>query len=45
MYNILSELDKFVKEGIIRTIGLSNETAWGTINFLILQKKIIFQKL
>ena len=30
----LSYLDEFVKEGKIRTIGLSNETAWGTFEFI-----------
>lgn len=30
----LSVLDKFVKEGKIRHIGLSNETAWGVSRFL-----------
>ena len=45
MYNILSELDKFVKEGIIRTIGLSNETAWGTIQFSNIAKENNFPKI
>ncbi len=30
----LSCLNDFVKEGKIRTIGLSNETAWGTFQFI-----------
>ncbi len=38
-FNILSELDKFVNEGKIRTIGLSNETAWGTIQFSNISKE------
>ncbi len=31
---ILKELDDLRKEGKIRSIGLSNETAWGTMQFL-----------
>jgi len=31
---ILETLDAFVKAGTIRTIGLSNETPWGTIKYL-----------
>lgn len=34
IYLILDELNKFIKEGKIRTIGLSNETSWGTMQFL-----------
>ncbi len=45
MYNILNELDKFVKEGIIRTIGLSNETAWGTIQFSNIAKENSFPEI
>jgi aryl-alcohol dehydrogenase-like predicted oxidoreductase len=31
---ILETLDTFVKAGTIRTIGLSNETPWGTMKYL-----------
>lgn len=31
---ILETLDTFVKSGIIRAIGLSNETPWGTMKYL-----------
>ena len=44
-FNILSELDKFVKEGKIRTIGLSNETAWGTIQFSNISKENKFPEI
>ena len=36
--DVLSELDKYIKEGKIRYVGLSNETPWGTLNFLKLSK-------
>ena len=35
---ILEILKKFIKEGKIRHIGLSNETAWGLTKFLELSK-------
>ena len=35
---ILNILNKFVKEGKIRYIGLSNETAWGLAKFLEISK-------
>jgi aryl-alcohol dehydrogenase-like predicted oxidoreductase len=35
---VLSHLDKFVKEGKIRDIGLSNETPWGVSKCLNLAK-------
>ncbi len=35
---ILESLDKFISEGKIRYIGLSNETAWGLSKFLELSK-------
>ena len=35
---ILSILNKFIKEGKIRYIGLSNETAWGLAKFLEISK-------
>ena len=31
---ILETLNTFVKEGTIRQIGLSNETPWGTLQYL-----------
>lgn len=45
IYNILSELNKYVKEGKIRTIGLSNETAWGTLQFSRIAKENKFPKI
>ena len=38
-------MDKFVKEGKIRTIGLSNETAWGTIQFSNISKENKFPEI
>ena len=35
---ILESLKNFIKEGKIRYIGLSNETAWGLSKFLELSK-------
>ncbi len=35
---ILESLDKFIKQGKIRYVGLSNETAWGLSKFLELSK-------
>ena len=35
---ILESLDKFISEGKIRYIGLSNETSWGLSKFLELSK-------
>ncbi len=37
--DVLGHLDKFVKEGKIRDIGLSNETPWGVNECLSLTKK------
>ena len=39
---VLSTLDELIKQGKIRQIGLSNETAWGTMSWLQLseQKKL-----
>ena len=34
IYETLECLNDFVKEGKIRTIGISNETAWGTFEFI-----------
>ena len=42
---ILEELNKFVIEGKIRTIGLSNETAWGTMQFIKIAKKYNFPRI
>ena len=39
IYLTLEELNKFIKEGKIRTIGLSNETSWGTMQFLKIAKQ------
>ena len=36
--NILSSLDKIIKSGKVRYIGLSNETAWGLSKFLEISK-------
>ena len=44
-YEILDELNKFVQEGKIRTIGLSNETAWGTLQFSKIAKENNFPKI
>ena len=44
-YEILDELNKFVQEGKIRTIGLSNETAWGTLQFSKTAKEKNFPKI
>ena len=44
-YNILNELNKFVKEGKIRTIGLSNDTAWGTLQFSRIAEENDFPKI
>ena len=38
-FEILYELDKFVAEGKIRSIGLSNETSWGTQQFLKISRE------
>jgi len=36
--DVLGELDKYIKAGKIRYVGLSNETPWGTLNYLQLSK-------
>ena len=36
--NILTNLEKFIKQGKIRYIGLSNETSWGLSKFLEVSK-------
>jgi aryl-alcohol dehydrogenase-like predicted oxidoreductase len=37
--DVLGNLQKFIKEGKIREIGLSNETPWGVSKFLELSKE------
>ncbi|MBP1860743.1 aldo/keto reductase [Rhizobium herbae] len=39
LHAILETLGAFVKEGKVRAIGLSNETAWGTMKLLDLAEK------
>ncbi len=36
--DVLGELDKYIKAGKIRYVGLSNETSWGALNYLQLSK-------
>ena len=36
--DVLNELDKYIKAGKIRYVGLSNETPWGALNYLQLSK-------
>lgn len=36
---VLETLDTLIKEGKIRTVGLSNETSWGTMEYLRLSKE------
>ena len=36
--DVLGELDKYIKAGKIRYVGLSNETPWGALNYLRLSK-------
>jgi len=38
IHNTLSALDDLIKQGKIRYVGLSNESAWGTMKFLELSK-------
>ena len=45
IFEILNELNNLVKEGKIRTIGLSNETSWGTMKFLSIAKENNFPKI
>ena len=44
IFDILDFLSKKVKEGKIRTIGLSNETAWGTMQFLKIANENNFER-
>jgi len=39
MLEILETLGTFVKEGKVRHVGLSNESAWGTMTYLALSEK------
>lgn len=45
MAETLQALSKQVEAGKIRTIGLSNETAWGTMKFLQLAKELGLEKM
>ena len=45
IHEILEELYKFTIEGKIRTIGLSNETAWGTMQYINISKKFNLPKI
>ena len=36
--DVLGELNKYIKAGKIRYVGLSNETPWGALNYLHLSK-------
>tara|TARA_B100000989_G_scaffold200889_1_gene151904 strand:+ start:911 stop:1885 length:975 start_codon:yes stop_codon:yes gene_type:complete len=37
--DVLSELQKYIDQGKIRHVGLSNETPWGVMNFIQLSKE------
>ncbi len=37
--DVLENLNKYIKEGKIRYVGLSNETPWGVMNYLKLYKE------
>ena len=39
IYEVMVHLTKLVNEGKIRTLGLSNETAWGTMQYLNIAKE------
>ena len=45
IFELLNELNNLVIEGKIRTIGLSNETSWGTMQFLRIAKENNFPKI
>ena len=45
IFELLNELNNLVIEGKIRTIGLSNETSWGTMQFLRIAKQSSFPKI
>ncbi len=42
---VLEILSKLVKEGKIRTIGLSNESAWGTMKFIEIARRMGYSKI
>mgnify|MGYP001256302016 FL=1 len=44
IFDLLDFLSNKVKEGKIRTIGLSNETAWGTMQFLKIADENNFER-
>ena len=44
IFEVLDFLSQKVKEGKIRTIGLSNETAWGTMQFLKIANENNFER-
>ncbi len=44
IFEVLDFLSDKVKEGKIRTIGLSNETAWGTMQFLKIANENNFER-
>ncbi len=39
LHQTLETLDEYVRQGVIRTVGLSNETAWGLMQYLKLSEK------
>ena len=41
----LEVLDRFIKEGKIRCVGLSNETSWGLMKFLSISEKYNLPKI
>ncbi len=43
--DVLGELNKYIKAGIVRYVGLSNETPWGAINYLQLSKDKILPRM
>ena len=45
IYEVLGYLSEKVKEGKIRAIGLSNESAWGTMEFIKTASENNFQKI
>lgn len=42
---VMGELDALVKEGKVRHVGLSNETAWGTMQYLKLSEQKGFPRI
>ena len=45
MISVLETLDSFVKEGKVRHVGVSNETAWGTMRYIYLAKQLGIPKI